>query len=291
MSNNAALHDVLFVVVTCTKDRSREKALINLVKSLNKQHEVVAFDRNLLLFDNASVTTTPLDNLTVPARFAFSSKNIGYWSAINWALDNASRVFEKEFKFIHPIESDLVLFHMERLVEARDFLETRKDYISVRTQEFSVRHCKRFLKNSRSIFPVRRSAVADFNGVTNETVSFDRIEGFDNVYGSNWHSKVPALHRLEEFQSVFKDLAKQSEITEQDFMRAMHQRAPQVAVMDKGIFYAQLNNPFWPWEKRWLTGSWMNEEMAERHGYLSTRRSFIDTQYPEIIELNQPVSL
>jgi hypothetical protein len=277
------LGDVLFIVVTCTRDHSREKGLNKLIRSLNKEHEKIPFTSNLLIFDNNSHTVEPQKYLKAPAVHALCSENLGYWSAINWCIKNAERLLGRRFKFIHPIESDLVMYNMERLFEARSFLSKNKHITSIRTQEFSVKNRKRFFKNGGAFFPVRRSLVANFNGVTNETVDFTPVKGFDNIYLSNWHSKVPALHQLIKFSQVFEKLSKYNEMSEHNFMIEMDKLSPEVGVLDKGIFYAQLNNPFWPWEKSgWATGSWSTAADMQKIGYLSTRQSFIHSTYPEI---------
>jgi len=55
-AKSSVLDDILFVVVTCTRDRSRERALRKLVKSIEKQHARVGFNGNLVL----SLTLVPV---------------------------------------------------------------------------------------------------------------------------------------------------------------------------------------------------------------------------------------
>lgn len=275
-SKSSALDDILFVVVTCTRDHSREHALKKLVKSIQTQHAQVGFNGNLLIFDNASHTLEPLKPLEGIARFVLSESNVGYWSALNWSMENASHILGRTFPYIHPIESDLVLFKMERLARARDFLEKHPDIESVRTQEFSVRNRHRYFKNGRTLFSVRRSQVADYNGVTEEKVDFEAVDECTDIFLANWHSKVPALHRFEALQSVFSDLAAQEKLSELDFMRLMHKRCPRVGVLDGGIFFCLLNNPIWFWEKRWMTGSWGDPKVMRELGYRSSRHDRID---------------
>lgn len=280
---SSVLDDILFVVVTCTRDPSRDGALRKLVRSMEKQHERVGFNGNLLVFDNASQTLAPLKPLEGIARFVLSEANVGYWSALNWCLENAESACGKAFPYVHPIESDFFLYDLDRLSVARDFLESHPEVQTVRTQEFSVRHRQRYFKNGRSLFSVRRSKVADYNGVTEEKVAFDPVDGIPEVFFSNWHAKVPALHRFDALQSVLAQLASQGELSELDFMRLMHQRASRVGVLEGGVFYALLNNPAWFWEKRWVTGSWGNAKELSKVGYRTSRHDTIDATEIEVV--------
>ncbi|NIZ00149.1 hypothetical protein [Thalassospira lucentensis] len=278
------LDDVLFVVVTCTRDSSREKALNKLVSSINKENRKGLFGRNVLFFDNASTSISPLKSLETDSVFALSSNNIGYWSALHWATQNASDIFHNDFKYIHPIESDLVLYNIERLTEAKSFLDQNDAYSTVRTQEFSVRQKQRFLKNSGTLFPVRRSRVAPFHGVTGKDISIDKTdcENKPNIYTSEWHAKVPALHRMDVFKDVLEILASNGNITELMFMERMYEKSKRVGLLDKGIYYCNLGTRFWPWEKKWLTGSWSDAQTLKKHGYLSSRHSKMIGSFPDI---------
>lgn len=266
------LERVLFVVVSCTRDPSRERAFGRLIKSLNREHGRVGFRNNLMLFDNASRIRTPMAKWKVPAIFADCADNIGYWSALKWSMDNAPELFGRQFDYIHPIESDLVLYELDRLAEAVRFLDSTRAVHSVRTQEFSVSNRNRYFKGRSKLFACRRSLVADYNGVTNAKVTFEKVSGFDRIYRTNWHAKVPALHRWSTLQEGLNELAARESIDELQFMQVMQGQSDQVGVLDGGIFYALLNNPIWPWEKRLLTGSWSDPEELENAGYRPTRR-------------------
>ncbi len=265
------MNDVLFVVVTYTPDESRERGLINLIRSLNEQH---GFSNNLLIFDNASPRRKALCKIKAEAAFALCPENLGYWGALQWAMDNAEAVFGRRFAFIHPIESDLTLFNLERLGEGVAFLKARQDIDTVRTQEFSVGSKSRYLKNSWHPFKVRRSRVADYNGVTNERVRFEKTEGFQNIYVTNWHAKVPALHRFDVLRDAFEELAKLPRLTEYEFMKAMHRRNPKVALLDRGIWY--MEDP----KTQKLSGGWSSEALREQYGYRNSRNDVMPKEFP-----------
>lgn len=281
------LHRVLFVVVACTRDASREKAFRRLIKSLNRMHSRVGFERNLLLFDNASTIQSPLESWKAPAFFAMCSENIGYWSALKWSMDNAADLFGRRFDYIHPVESDLVLYDLEKLGEAVRFLDETATIQTVRTQEFSVASRFRYFKGGSRMIAKRRSLVADYNGVTNEKVTFEKAQGFKNIYFTNWHAKVPALHRWSALADALNKLSSRQNIDELQFMEIMQMKSDRVGLLDGGIFYALLNNPIWPWERRLLTGSWSDPEQLEAIGYRPTRRDTMGGG-PVEIQIKQP---
>lgn len=219
------------------------------------------------MFDNASHTLAPLKPLEGIARFVLSTENVGYWSALNWSLENAGQACGREFAYVHPIESDLVLYKLERLALAQAFLDSHLDIETVRTQEFSVRNRQRYFKNGGSLFPVRRSRVADYNGVTEEKVTFEPANGFPDVFLSNWHAKVPALHRFAALKSVFSELAAQEKLSELNFMRLMHGRASETAILDEGIYYTVSYNP----KQGFVSGSYSTEAERSGLGYRASR--------------------
>lgn len=278
------LSDILFVMVTCTRDESRAKALEKLVSSINAEHRRHSLFNDILVFDNASTTISPLKDLKVESKFALCEKNIGYWSALHWVTNNYKRIFGKDFKYIHPIESDLVMYGIENILDAEAFLDSNRNYTTVRTQEFIISQKKRFFKNSGTLFPVRRSRVAPYHGVTGETITIDKTDSvnFPNIYTSEWHAKVPALHRLSVFRDVMNQLAKETNVTESMFMEEMYKRSKRVGILDKGIYYCNLGTRFWPWEKKWLTGSWSDEQTLKKHGYLPSRHAEMTTSFPNI---------
>jgi len=272
------LDDILFVVVTCTMEKSREEALLRLIRSINKQHRSIGFGGNLLVFDNGSTHTDGLKHLQAPAIFAMSPKNIGYWSALKWSMDHVEECFGRSFKYIHPIESDLVLYRIERLAEAKAFLDQTPNVETVRTQEFSVTHRNRFFKNRSTFFSRRRSRVADYNAITENQVDFKKCPEFENIYLSNWHAKVPALHRMSGLKSVFERLNEQDHITEFDFMKLMFERSRDVAVLDKGIFYTISYRP----SRKQVSGSYSDTETLKDLGYRQSRFDCMTNEFDGI---------
>jgi glycosyltransferase involved in cell wall biosynthesis len=281
------LDDILFVVVTCTMEQSREKALRRLIQSINKQHRNIGFRDNLLVFDNGSTLTSGLERLQAPAIFAMSPENIGYWSALKWSMDHAEKCFGRSFEYIHPIESDLVMYRMERLAEAKAFLDQMPNVETVRTQEFSVSHRNRYFKNRPVFFARRRSRVADYNAITEDQVSFEKCPEFENIYLSNWHAKVPALHRMSGLKAVFEQLNQQDQITEFDFMKLMFERSRDVAVLDKGIFYTTSYRP----TRKQVSGSYSDHETLQGLGYRQSRNDSMTREFNGIRIETSPIGL
>jgi hypothetical protein len=272
--------DILFVLVTCTQDLSRRRGLQACIKSINAEDKKMPIKKNLIVFDNASSYKEDLLLLGSASLFAMSSENIGYWGALNWVNNNYERLLGKKYKYIHPIESDFVLYDIENLENARQALSSLDFLDTIRTQEFSVFWRMNYFKESWSPFRVKRSHVSKYNAVTKQSVSFSRIPGHNKIYLSNWHAKVPALHRIPAFKAAIDSLAVMDLLTETDFMMAMHKSNPKIGILDGGIWWMHLaerkNRDFE------LSGSFSSEKDLQTFGYRKTRVDFIPKTTPYI---------
>jgi hypothetical protein len=280
------LSDILFVLVTCTQEETRERGLNATIASLNEQHKRTPFHGNLFVFDNASSITEPLGKLTAPALFAASPENIGYWGALLWTVRNFSQGANRSFKYIHPIESDLVMGDLGALAEAKRFLDERPDFATVRTQEFSVPLRFFYYKHRWNPFRIQRSQVSNLNAVTNEKVRFLRAPGFPHIYETNWHAKVPALHRWEPFARAMEALARQPVLSEHDFMREMHRQYPKVAILDGGAWWIHSGFAEMKASRTQMTGSFTPPDLLAQHGYRTTRVDSIPEALPDIFIRN-----
>jgi hypothetical protein len=276
------LSDILFVLVTCTQERTRERGLNATIASINQQHELIPFDGNLFVFDNASSITEPLRNLKAPALFGKSPDNIGYWAALLWTVRNFSDAAKRSFKYIHPIESDLIVHDLPALAEAKRFLDEKSDFATVRTQEFSVPMRFFYYKHRWNPFRIQRSQVSNLNAVTNEKVRFTRAVGFEKIYETNWHAKVPALHRWEPFAHALEMLARKPSLSEHDFMREMHRQHPKVAVLDGGAWWIHTGFAEMKEANTQMTGSYTPPDLLAQHGYRTTRVDSIPERLPDI---------
>lgn len=270
----AETKSVLKILVTCTMDETREQALDACLKSLVAADQRCAFADGLLIVDNNSKIITPVRNCELKCPKVILSRNIGYWGAVLWALENCETIFGRPFEFTHPIESDLVFFKAERLEHAVTYLQQASRVNTVRTQEFSVRFKSRYFKGRRSLFAKTRSRVAPYNGVTSEPVRLTRSNLDPEIWETNWHAKMPALHRADVLRVCLTKLKAQGEFTELDFMRLMSEGVDKVGLLDGGIYYSLLAVP----QKGNLTGSYSSESDLKKLGYRSTRTDRIDNE-------------
>ena len=145
--NRNSFQNVLFPVVLCTQDKWRRKNSIRLISCLNKIFK--EFGLSIIIFDNDSIFKDPLLDPSFPHFQVSSTVNVGYWTALRWVLDNYQKLYQRNFDYIHPIESDVKLFNFYKLYSALDFLEKNYDHTTVRTQQFSVKYKKFYFKQSK----------------------------------------------------------------------------------------------------------------------------------------------
>ena len=94
---------VLFILVTCSLDHKRD--LVFQV-SKNLQQINLNFDifKNLMVFDNASkISSTIMELSKYPLVFQ-CSKNIGYWSALYWCLNNYHNFLKSKFDYVYILD-------------------------------------------------------------------------------------------------------------------------------------------------------------------------------------------
>ena len=270
-----SLDQILFPVVLCTQDEARRKNALRLIRNLNKNYSKVGM--KILVFDNGSVHRDILEEISVPHFIARCSVNVGYWSALKWVVTHYRSLFGQDFEFIHPIESDFYLYKLQRLNDAQEFLKRCPSVNTVRTQEFHVKYRNFYFKQSRIPRFLKRSVVSNYNGVTRETVVLSEADNAGNVYLSNWHAKVPALHRIEIFGQVFDELSELPIVTEEEFMKAMHRYANNVGVLDGGIWSMNLASP----KLKGVTGSYSDAKELDCKNYRNTRIDRMETNFPE----------
>jgi hypothetical protein len=272
--------DVLFVLVTCALEESRSRVMADVVASLNREHARTGMNRNLVVFDNGSIYKEHLADIEDAGCFAMSPTNIGYWSAIHWVLQNSERLLGRRFAYVHPLESDLIVYGTENLSRGVEFLADYPEIATVRTQEFELAHKRRYFKGSFGFMKQKRSWVASYNGATNEPVWFKSVPGHPAVAVTNWHSKVPALHRYESLKWTFEELSDLKQVSELLFMQIMHRRWPHVGVLDHGIWH--INDGWTQPTKLQVHGSWSSSEQLEKIGYRQTRVDRIEQPQGQI---------
>ncbi len=263
----------LFLLVTCSRDTGRRDTAIKVSENLAQKLSELNLSNRLVTFDNNSTYQDHFTELPCGSTLCVSEKNYGYWSAIKWVLDNVG-LFNSEFlEFIYIIESDLVHDDLAPLSECELFLDKTPEASSVRTQEFSVMNRWRYNKRLSFLpFHVWRSQVSLRNAVTDERVWFKRAEGFSRMYHSNFHAKLPALHRLNFLKEVFCKLEVKKEFSEKDFFQEMMRMARQVGVLDGGIYHSLIS---YLDRAEVVTGSYGDPKLRNKVGYHNTRKTNI----------------
>ncbi len=251
---------------------------MDVVKNLAEKVNDAGLNDSFIIFDNDSLYKDHLAFAPKGALVVESPENIGYWTAIQWVLDEHSKLLSKDYDFIYMVESDLVHSDLKVLNYCAAFLKENDDCVCVRTQEFKVKFKWRFNKALKYMpFRVKRSIIALKNLVTNEKAWFTPTK-FKNIYKSNLHAKLPALNRMSSMRHCFEILRKKDSFQEWDFFQEMHKLHPNIGVLDGGIFHSLISGD----EKNSLTGSYSDKQKLHETGYKQTRYAQILTPTPVI---------
>lgn len=264
----------LLLLVTCSRDESRRDLAVAVAKNLAALAPAAGLDRGFVAFDNASIFDDHLAHLPPGTVICRCERNVGYWSAIKWVLDNRFKLFNREFEHLYIVESDLHHSDLVALRACESFLASEPRASGVRTQEFSVRGRWRFDKRLSFLPGYRsRSAIQMSNAITGEKAWFRRASAQSPVYLSNLHAKLPALSRLSALDAVFAQLAAMDGFTESDFFRLMMDCHPCIGVYDGGLFHSLI-----AWEDRnvSLGGSYSDPADLMKVGYQPTRIASIE---------------
>ncbi|GAB4392147.1 MAG: hypothetical protein Tsb005_04900 [Gammaproteobacteria bacterium] len=253
-------------------EHSRAVLAEQVTRNLAEQNKLFPFCNDLIVFDNGSVYENALTYLPKNTRCVKASENIGYWGAIYWILHNYQHIFQRHFKYIYIIESDLLHYDMPRLISAEQLLDNEMQIGTVRTQKFSVKW--RWLYDKRwSFLPFsqKHSVVAQYNAVTHEKIWYKKIAVQERLYLTNFHSKLPALNRVDAMIDVFNTLSAKKIITEMDYIELYYQHYQLTAVLDGGIYWSPASIP----NTEIVSGSYSNEAQLTQANYKSSRVSDI----------------
>jgi hypothetical protein len=264
----------IYLFVNCCVERSRFRVVKQVIEQLKKQQleNRVSIESDLIVFDNGStvqgVSELLVDNFATVYK---SSKNLGYWSAINWFLTILSKK-QHDIKYIHIIESDHFYYDLMKIRECEQALDQNVDLGAVRMLEYNVEDANLYdktlgLSNGRSY-----AWCSHVNSATGEPVKFDRI-GETNVHRSNFLTCLHSLNRLDVMTSVFAELAKCKEFKEKNFQHLYHAKYPTIGQHNGGVFHGKLG--FYMTEDAPIAGSWLEPEIASEAGYFTTREDAI----------------
>ena len=275
------MNKTLFILVTCTKDITRYACLEQVVQNLL---QVLPEDikNNLLIFDNNSTFPGSVDLLTKNFINVFqSNKNIGYWSAINWCLDNHTRIFMKDYDFVYIIESDLI--HSENtysaLQECETFLMLNPEIGMIRTEEFLVEKRHLYDKDQRHSETKKYAWVTQFNKIEGKKVEFTQAN-FSSIYVCNFLAKLPALSRFKAMKDVFKKLKLLKKFTEFEYQTEYYNLYQLNAIYNGGIFHSKLSNES---AHSVVNGSWNYDLKID---YRPTRDdTIVETTFEDVLKL------
>ena len=267
-------NDTLYVVVTCSLERSRQQILEVVIDSLRLQDP--SFLQHCIVFDNASTQpeTIPLLRSLFP-RVYQSRNNAGYWSALNWALTQSTHILGRSYRYIYVIESDMV--HVPGAFTKLDLCERvlveNQLLGSVRTEEFNVETRELYDKGSPQAKSRRYAWVHQTNAITGERIEFKHLEPMMNLFSCNFLTKVPSLTRMDTMLRVFSSLRNMLDgFSELDFQHHYHSEYPQIALLNYGIYNCQLANL----QAGVVNGSWETPE-SRAVGYRLTRLDTINS--------------
>jgi hypothetical protein len=226
------------------------------------------------VFDNASIGDT-VDFLKSTFTNVYrADRNVGYWSAIHWWLNELS-VRKNPPTYVYIIESDLVhLEHAhERLQACIKFLDEHIDYGSVRLYEWTYAERHLYDKNNPVAQSKRNAWRSHTNWVTGKKVDIFPTQ-VPNLYGTTFLTQLVAINRYDVIKYAFDQLVEKSSFVEPEFQRLYYNRYSEVihspsltAIIEGGLFHCNLAT----YGARTISGSYTPPENLARLGYLATR--------------------
>lgn len=269
------INNTLFLYVTCSRDRTRELAAIKSSQTVLREMQANGLMDQFLMFDNASSYKGHIKIWPNGTNLLVASKNIGYWSAVHWVLLNHQNLLGRSFKYLYIMESDCLQYDIHKLANCEIWLDNNPDAGAVRCQEYSRRFWFLYDKRYKWLpFHKGASAVAHYNGATEEKIIFGSRDRRTGIYRTNFHSKLPAVNRVSHMLDIFSRLALKRCFGEGDFMRECQAVFQAVGVLDGGTFRALGNEP----STKMVTGSYSNDTKLKEIGYLPTRSDQIVSQ-------------
>lgn len=256
---------VAALLVTCCLEDSRAAILDSVL--LNLQEQAPELKATLSVFDNASTVPGTADRLRACYDNVWSSsRNVGFWTAIDWWLRDLARRGAPDYTYV--IESDMLHYGFPRLYDCMAYLDSRPDVGGVRLHEYSVKERRLYDKDR----PVRGSRRDVWRSHTNSTTG-ERVELAHDVgdfYLTNFNAHVPALNRFEAMRRTFEGLRAMPRFSERDFQRLYHGIHPSMAVLDGGVWHDRLAH-----NGSGALGSYTHPSILASVGYESARGSRI----------------
>jgi hypothetical protein len=250
-----------FLLVTCCLEPSRTEVLSKVVANLREQASELL--EQLVVFDNASTQLGTKELLTSTFSNVYQSdKNVGYWSAIDWWLEQLT-TGAPDYTYI--IESDMIHYDFDKFWDCISFLDRNAHVGSVRLHEYSIKNKHLFNKDQPRKDSKRNLWQSHTNRETGKLVELSQAE--DNIWTTTFLTQLPAINRYATMKDVFSELRLLPNFSEHDFQRGYWRRYQSTAILDGGIFHCDLN----PHNVKSITGSWTSVDELKRLGYHPTR--------------------
>ena len=235
-----------------------------------------------MVFDNASKIDSTISELKKYPLVLKSSKNVGYWSAVSWCLENYRNFFDAKFDYVYIIESDMLHYKFGKLQEAVAFLDENKDVGSVRTQKFS-KVFKAFYSKESILSSFTHDAIRLTSYPSGEKAWFKKAASFKHIYLSNLHGKIVGLNRLDIMEEIFESLRDRSTVSEADYFAEYFQRYRHTGVLNGGIFTERLASRLQ--RNKVNIGSYTPIQENDANAYQPTRFDKIITSGFDVIKL------
>jgi hypothetical protein len=250
------------LLVTCCLDPSRYDILRQVVDNLGAQTPSCL--EQIDVFDNASIVEGTHELLSRFNHVYRADRNVGFWSAIDWWLD---QMRNSSPDYVYVIESDLIHHAWDRISECTAFLDNHPDVGGVRAHEYSVADKHLYNKDAPLPGSNRRAWRSHRNIVTGERVELTRVSG--DLYITNFPAHIPAINRYDMIDHAFRHLGAQPAFSEHDFQRVCHEKYQKMGLIDGGLYKELAFNG------SGATGSFLDACVLNRMGYQTTRTATI----------------
>lgn len=224
------MNDIRFLLVTCSMEQSRSDALMKVLENL--QEQAPELKETLDVFDNASTMPETIDALRKNYVNVYrASRNVGYWSAIDWWLDSMKN---DPPKYTYIIESDMIHHSFKKVYDCVAYLDVRPHVGGVRLHEYDVANNHLYNKDKPVKGSRRNAWRSHTNTSTGKAVQLQHdVDGF---YQTNFNAHLPAVNRYALLRHAFDALALMSQFTEHDFQRVCYEKFQTMSILDGGIY-------------------------------------------------------
>jgi len=257
---------VAFLLVTCCLERSRFNILEHVVENLKEQMPLVL--PTITVIDNASTVPGTIELLRSTFNtVCHTNKNVGYWSAIWWWLD---QMINDPPDYVYIIESDMIHYNFPKFWDCVTYLNEHLRVGSVRLQRYSYVERHRYNKNIRRPDSFLSDMQSHTNHATGKPVVF-MGKNLSGILEPTFLTKLPALNRYSAMKEVFDELLALKAFSEHDFQRLYWKRYELTGLLDLGIYHCDLTG----YGSNNITSSWTNPTTLQQIGYLPTRQASI----------------